>query len=339
CSDDKSRGNSGYNVPVLDELYASVQTVELNMAKGYLFRATEKEIKTSFKQVLQDIKVASLRLKKNPMDSQALLQLSVASKEYDKLRVLEVDESQLEALTTKLKETLETIATLQNKTLDNLDRVLFSKTFDFDLKPLIAITAKNRAGWVTGYHKDVHFARVPKDNASASNVAGKNLDSWLITPRFNLAKVVEPSFQVEQAISSKGEAYDQSVSFLVSTNYVGGDPEAAHWDKINPGRLPTGSGFSTVATENIDLKAYEGQQVAIAFRYNTTVSGDTTITWQLNKFSLLGAGSLEQTDLEGLAVTEVANGGGSSACAEYDQPAFVMTKDSKADFNSLFPTN
>lgn len=339
CSEDSSQEETSHNIPILNELYAAVQAVELDYSRGYLLRNATSVDREQFELILQDIKIASMRLQKNPGDSQALLQLSIASEEYDKLNILEIDQNQLEALDNKLKEALEVIARGQNKTLENIDRVLFKKTFELNISPFTVVTAGgNKNGWVKSYHQDITFARVPASNS------GANLDSWMLSPRFDLSNVRDPSFALRQAISNSGYPYDKSVSFLVSEDYEGGDPSLATWVKMSPARLPAGNGFTTVDSENISLKAFEGKKIVVAMRYNTTTSGDSRIIWQLNRFELMGSGTVESSSLEGLAVAPTLGGGGSSngnehaACAGSKKAIFGIEKPNEpAIFSGLFP--
>src|SRR5690606_5891426 len=112
------------------------------------------------------------------------------------------------------------IARMQNKTIEGVERVLFEKDFNYELSPFVALTPDNKKGWIKSNHFETQFALV----------SGSRMMSWMFTPRFDLANVRNPSFNVRQAISNRGYSFDDSIFFMVSEDYAGGDPLQATWD-------------------------------------------------------------------------------------------------------------
>ncbi|RYZ52539.1 MAG: hypothetical protein EOP07_19435, partial [Proteobacteria bacterium] len=140
CSKDESKETSGEQNQYVDNLYAVIKTVERDLSQGYLLRNASDRERQSFSDILYDIKISTQRLKKNPNDAQALSSLYLASQSYNTLSILEVDGSQLGELKARLFETIDVLARIQGKTLDNIERILFEKQFTYDLLPFQAIT-------------------------------------------------------------------------------------------------------------------------------------------------------------------------------------------------------
>ncbi len=294
CSQDATRQQNGEQNQTVDDLYTAVRIVEKNLSQGFLLRSDDPRGRLSFENILYDIKIATMRLKKDARDTKALSLLYMASQEYDKLSILAQDESQLDALKQKLRETLDVISRIQGKRLENIERVLIAKQFDSELAPFTTITAENKSGWAKKNHLELHYALA----------SGSKLNSWLFTPMLDLTQVVNPSFNLEQAISNRGNPFADSVFFLVSEDYTGGDPALATWDTISVERLPDGGGFSMVKSEDVSLKRYEGKRIVIAFHYDSRNAASYPI-WQVSSFNLLGSGTLAS---QALTLTDAGAG-------------------------------
>jgi len=286
CSNDESKQESGELNQTVDDLYSVVKGVEKDLSQGYLLRSASERERVSFQNILYDIKISTMRLRKDAQDAQALSSLYLASQEFDKLNILSQDGSQLEGLMQKLRETLDVLARIQGKTLENIERVLFAKEFDYELAPFTTVTSDNKKGWTKSNHLEFHYALA----------TGSKLNTWLFSPVLDLSSVVNPSFNVSQAISNRGNSFADSVFFMVSEDYAGGDPALSTWDTIAVERLPDGSGYANVDSEDVSLKRYEGKRIVIGFHYDSR-NASSYPTWQLNSFNLLGSGSLTANPL------------------------------------------
>lgn len=298
CSKDESKETSGEQNQYVDNLYAVIKTVERDLSQGYLLRNASDRERQSFSDILYDIKISTQRLKKNPNDAQALSSLYLASQSYNTLSILEVDGSQLGELKARLFETIDVLARIQGKTLDNIERILFEKQFTYDLLPFQAITDVGAKGWYKNNHEEISYAYV----------SGSRTSSWMFTQTLDLTNVKNPAFQVTQAISNRGNPYDGTVFFLVSENYSGGDPAQATWEVIPVERLPDGSGFTVVESEVVSLKRFEGKKIVMAFRYDTRTAANYPI-WQINDFKFIGSGTLATAPL---TLTGATSGGGAT---------------------------
>jgi hypothetical protein len=302
CSKDESKETSGEQNQYVDNLYAVIKTVERDLSQGYLLRNASDRERQSFSDILYDIKISTQRLKKNPNDAQALSSLYLASQSYNTLSILEVDGSQLGELKARLFETIDVLARIQGKTLDNIERILFEKQFTYDLLPFQAITDVGAKGWIKNNHEEISYAYV----------SGSRTSSWMFTQTLDLTNVKNPGFQVTQAISNRGNPYDGTVFFLVSENYTGGDPAQATWEVIPVERLPDGSGFTVVESEVVSLKRFEGKKIVMAFRYDTRTAANYPI-WQINDFKFIGSGTLATAPLTLTGATSGGTVGGGSS--------------------------
>lgn len=300
CSRDSSKEQEAPQDKVVDDLYVQIRDLEKNLSEGFLLRGAQDNQKKMFTDLLYDLKVSILRLRNNPQDGAALSSLSLAAQEFNKLSILEQDDIVLGGFRANLAETLDYLAGLQGKTLDKVDRVLFSTLFDTDLSPFLAISAENKTGWIKANHEETNYALVK----------GGPLNAWLVSPIFDMTNVKDPRLVLKQSINSWGKPYADAVSLMVSENYVGGDIAAANWDKIAIQRLPNGSDWGAIQTEPIDLSKYAGKKIVIGFKYSYTQTRDIP-TWQLNSFKLTGSGAFEMINLDpaSLALTNAGRGG------------------------------
>lgn len=119
-----------------------------------------------------------------------------------------------------------------------------------------------------------------KVSAFSSGVAA--VTSWLISPQVNLAGATAPKLTFTNAAGFGVGA--TSFKVLISTNYTGNNtPSTATWTELPATwATPPASGFSSfVSSGTINLSAYIGSNVYIAFKY---VGGDpsATTTWEVD---------------------------------------------------------
>jgi hypothetical protein len=117
-----------------------------------------------------------------------------------------------------------------------------------------------------------------------SGVDNANED-WLISPSFNLNNYTNEILKFDNTMNY-GSSGDGSLKLYYSTNYISGAPATATWTEITGFALSTGS-WSTVSSGNIDMSAYNGTNVHIAFKYISTTS--SAPTWEIK--NLIGTGT------------------------------------------------
>jgi hypothetical protein len=290
CSDDsEKRQGQVEQVQAIEDLLVAVQTVEQDLAQGFLLKNANERDRAELKQNIYDLKISAYRLKNNPYDADALAQLYQAFVVYDALNLLEDDRARLGGLDDQLRATLDTVATLQGKTLDGIERPLFTKVFNYELAPFSATKA-----WRIDGTRDKKYA-----------IGDGKQDAWLLSPRMNLSEVGNPAFMIDQAINDRGLPFLDGVMYLVSQDYVSGDPAKATWESIKINSMPDGSSFNYRKSEAVSLKAYEGKSIVVAFKLDGDklkfMPANARSAWQIASFSLLGTGKVtyEQLNLAG----------------------------------------
>ena len=113
--------------------------------------------------------------------------------------------------------------------------------------------------------------------AKMSGYAGGNNENedWLISAAIDLSSFSNALLQVNQVLNYG--SYN-SVSVLVSKDYTG-DAAAANWDVLNLTNVPDGSSWSPVLSDELNLSAYDGETINLAFKYTSTSSASAT--WEI----------------------------------------------------------
>ncbi len=119
----------------------------------------------------------------------------------------------------------------------------------------------------------------PKPCALMSGFAGGNQanEDWLITKNaLDLNGFNTITLNFETASKYSGNALE----CYISTDYSGtGSPAAAHWSLL-PANYDQSGNFVFTPSGNVDLSAYKGQKVYIAFKYTSTTSA--AANWEVD---------------------------------------------------------
>ncbi|MBD3635816.1 MAG: DUF5017 domain-containing protein [Crocinitomicaceae bacterium] len=125
----------------------------------------------------------------------------------------------------------------------------------------------------------------PNPYVQISNYVGGsnyNTDSWLISPSIDLSGSTSPILTFDNAYNYNGPALE----LYVSTDYVSGDPNAALWTNITSSANWSGGSWAFVTSGDVDLSAYTGSNVHIAFRYQGSTTDGST--WELDNIIIKG---------------------------------------------------
>ncbi|WP_445714438.1 DUF5689 domain-containing protein [Flavobacterium sp.] len=171
------------------------------------------------------------------------------------------------------------IRTLKDVNLTNPRIVpLFEETF-----------TSNWNGWtkysVTGaqvWTLDTQYGN-PGNCAKMSGYSGGNQtnEDWLISPSINLSSVSSASLNFQTASKFPGNLLEAKIS----TNYSGtGNPNLATWTNLTA-TLDTNTGsYIWTNSGSIDISAYTGGNVYIAFKYTSTTSAAST--WEVDNVKI-----------------------------------------------------
>ncbi|MDN4165376.1 lamin tail domain-containing protein [Cytophagales bacterium LB-30] len=96
--------------------------------------------------------------------------------------------------------------------------------------------------------------------------SGSALDNedWLISPQVNVLAAASLAFAIETDFTGP------ALQVFVSTDYIGtGNPNDATWTDLAPTMPASTSSDTDYETVNVDLAAYEGETVYLAFKYTS----------------------------------------------------------------------
>jgi len=152
---------------------------------------------------------------------------------------------------------------------------LLDAGFNGDLSGFETINVLGSKDWYASGYGDDQYAKI----SAYGN--GINED-WLISPEVDLTSQSNLTLQINQTAKYVSDRWDL-LNVLISSNYTG-DQATADWDVINIQTLPTGNDYVFVNSEEIDLIAYEGKKIHIAFKYETTET--VAATWEINSVTI-----------------------------------------------------
>lgn len=150
----------------------------------------------------------------------------------------------------------------------------------------------NIEGWTnvnvnsgTGLWEVLEFDGNNYAQTSARNSNENPYEVWLVTPGLILPSGTNPTLTFE---TNDGYYTGAALTVKISTNFVD-DVTTATWTNLNAtistGHT-TGYGSSFTPSGNVDLSAYAGQVVYIAYRYLGASNGITT-TYQIDNISVV----------------------------------------------------
>jgi hypothetical protein len=164
--------------------------------------------------------------------------------------------------------------------------------------------------WKLDSYKQTEYANM----SAYANGSNQPNEDWLVSPAIDLKGFTNPSVQINQAINYwKSSTYPNHIQVLVSTDYDGsGDVASATWAPLTINQMPSGSNWTYVTSEKVDLSAYAGKKIYIAFKYVSTSSDGPNweIDW-VKVFGTISGGSgsgVTPTVLNGGAYYELSSG-------------------------------
>lgn len=152
----------------------------------------------------------------------------------------------------------------------------YVETFDSDLNGVLVFSVASNIDWEFD-------GGVASANGYGSDVAN---DDWLITPAIDLTSAVVPALSFT-SWTRYADSFYPGITVSISTDYSGtGDPSGATWTPLSPTLSPEDS-QETTESGKLDLSAYNGQTVYVAFRYTTSgTGGGSTSWWQIDDLSI-----------------------------------------------------
>lgn len=119
-------------------------------------------------------------------------------------------------------------------------------------------------------------------------------DSWLFTPSINLPLASKITLTFDH-VSRYGGNVSEENTLWISTDYTGSNLGESTWTQLTIPNYSSGNDWTFVSSGDIDLSAYAGKRVYLAFRYvgHTTAAG----TWEVKNI-LISATMNTETDIQ-----------------------------------------
>lgn len=163
---------------------------------------------------------------------------------------------------------------------------------------LASLVEYNFAGSFEGWVSQEEFGNDVVWTTETGNVRGNgyfgtqiaNIE-WLVSPSIDLDGEENLKFQITQELDFATDA--SLVKILVSTDYAG-DVLTATWDEITLASPATGD---MASSEDYDFSAYDGQEINVAFKYESTDSDASR--WRIADLSIKTLGATGATDSKG----------------------------------------
>lgn len=116
---------------------------------------------------------------------------------------------------------------------------------------------------------------------ASAYVGGANQasESWLVSGSIDLSETTAPQLSFDGVCRYFSGAQTQFMTVWVSENYTG-DVAAATWKELTVPYWADGSNWNMVNSGAIDLSAYKGKKVNVAFKYTSTT--EAAPTWEVN---------------------------------------------------------
>ncbi len=156
---------------------------------------------------------------------------------------------------------------------------VFDEEFSNTLDNFQVVNVTGAQTWKASSYKQDQFAKI-----SGYSKGNQDNEDWLVSPPIDLKGFTSPSLQVNQAINYLHNKWDQ-INILVSTDYSG-DVATATWNAIPDTTKPTGSSYTFVTSEKVDLSAYSGKTIYVAFKYISDTSN--AAMWEVNWLKIYG---------------------------------------------------
>ena len=127
-------------------------------------------------------------------------------------------------------------------------------------------------------------------------------ESWLISPCLELPEDATINLTFDH-VYRYTSAPSTDLTLLVSENYLDGAPSTATWTPVAIPTYSSGSNWTFVNAGNIDLSAYAGKNVTLAFRYKS--SSSAAATWEIKNVSVTSS-SISTTGLDAALDSHIA---------------------------------
>jgi len=107
-------------------------------------------------------------------------------------------------------------------------------------------------------------------------------ESWLISPCIEISSTEKCELTFSHA--AKFFQNTSQMTLWVSLDYYEGAPSSATWQQLTIPTYPTGQNWNWFESGEIDLSAYKGEKISLAFKYTSTIS--YAPQWEIKNFAV-----------------------------------------------------
>ena len=106
-------------------------------------------------------------------------------------------------------------------------------------------------------------------------------ESWLVSPEIDLTAATSAILNFEHAINFNqvGEMSDNQIVAVSTDN-------GSNWTQLNDVAYPASNSWTFISSGDVDLSAYAGQKIKIAFQYKGHAEGAST--WEIKNVKVVG---------------------------------------------------
>lgn len=155
----------------------------------------------------------------------------------------------------------------------------YSETFESSQGDFTVLNVTLPSGFTSIWNWDSQYGMVAKCIKGSTKYAS---ESWLISPCIELP--TEGKSVITFSHAAKFFENTSQMTLWISTDFNDSNPSGAKWDCLAIPNYPTGSNWDWYESGEIDLSAYKGQSVNIAFCYKSTTS--YAPQWEIKNFSV-----------------------------------------------------
>lgn len=114
-------------------------------------------------------------------------------------------------------------------------------------------------------------------------------EDWLVSDEYDLTEISEPALYFTHALNFNSGEWG-NIAVFVSTDYDGSSSPAAQgtWVELTIPGVPFTESWTFISSGRIDLQAYAGEKIYVAFRYLS--SAVTAGTWEINNIQISAPG-------------------------------------------------
>jgi chondroitin-sulfate-ABC endolyase/exolyase len=141
-----------------------------------------------------------------------------------------------------------------------------------------SISIKGSEKWVYHSHARGRYARVYGDKVNPK-------EAWLVSPKIDLTGTSATKFSFTYG-TNYGTDSSNKLSVLISTDYTG-DVTTATWTDITAeASIDTDTDYAWTPTPVMDLSAYDGQKIYIAFKFTSNGTNNATKNWHVDEIKV-----------------------------------------------------